>query len=117
MACEKTLKAQIDELQKRVKELEQELEKYKGAMADEEAIRRLKMAEETIVQLQKNLAATKQEEDALLAEMEFTGQEYVEMQEQNVRLLQQLREKDDANLKLMSEVRIAQYKLHCKQIL
>lgn len=75
-------------------------------MADEEAIKRLKMAEETIVQLQKNLAATKQEEDALLAEMEFTGQEYVEMQEQNMRILQQLREKDDANLKLMSEVMV-----------
>jgi hypothetical protein len=29
-------------------------------MADEEAIRRLKMAEETIENLQKNLAATKQ---------------------------------------------------------
>ena len=37
--------------------------------------------------------------------MEFTGQAFEEMQEQNVRLLQQLREKDDANLKLMSEVR------------
>ena len=36
--------------------------------------------------------------------MEFTGQAFEEMQEQNVRLLQQLREKDDANLKLMSEV-------------
>lgn len=45
-----------------------------------------------------------QEEDAVLAEMEFTGQAFEEMQEQNVRLLQQLREKDDANLKLMSEV-------------
>ena len=41
----------------------------------------------------------------MLAEMEFTGQAFEEMQEQNVRLLQQLREKDDANLKLMSEVR------------
>ena len=40
----------------------------------------------------------------MLAEMEFTGQAFEEMQEQNVRLLQQLREKDDANLKLMSEV-------------
>lgn len=47
---------------------------------------------------------TLQEEDAVLAEMEFTGQAFEEMQEQNVRLLQQLREKDDANLKLMSEV-------------
>ena len=40
----------------------------------------------------------------MLAEMEFTGQAFEEMQEQNIRLMQQLREKDDSNLKLMSEV-------------
>lgn len=45
--------------------------------------------------------------------MEFTGQAFEEMQEQNVRLLQQLREKDDANLKLMSEVR----KFHFKYVI
>ncbi|PFX20960.1 E3 ubiquitin-protein ligase Bre1-like [Stylophora pistillata] len=100
---EKRLKEQIEEQKNRIENLEKELEKHKGALADEEAIHRLKMAEETIEQLQKNLAATKQEEDAVLAEMEFTGQAFEEMQEQNVRLLQQLREKDDANLKLMSE--------------
>ncbi|XP_020624247.1 E3 ubiquitin-protein ligase BRE1B-like isoform X2 [Orbicella faveolata] len=100
---EKRLREQIEEQKARIESLEKELEKHKGALADEEAIRRLRMAEETIEQLQKNLAATKQEEDAVLAEMEFTGQAFEEMQEQNVRLLQQLREKDDANLKLMSE--------------
>ena len=36
--------------------------------------------------------------------MEFTGQAFEEMQDQNIQLMQQLREKDDANLKLMSEV-------------
>jgi len=46
-----------------------------------------------------------QEEEAMLSEMEVTGQAFEDMQEQNVRLLQQLREKDDANFKLMSEVR------------
>ena len=45
-----------------------------------------------------------QEEEALLSEMEVTGQAFEDMQEQNIRLLQQLREKDDANFKLMSEV-------------
>jgi E3 ubiquitin-protein ligase BRE1 len=35
--------------------------------------------------------------------MEVTGQAYEDMQEQNSRLIQQLREKDDANFKLMSE--------------
>lgn len=36
--------------------------------------------------------------------MEVTGQAYEEKQEQNIRLVQQLKEKDDANFKLMSEV-------------
>ena len=45
-----------------------------------------------------------QEEEALLNEMEVTGQAFEDMQEQNIRLLLQLREKDDANFKLMSEV-------------
>ena len=45
-----------------------------------------------------------QEEEALLNEMEVTGQAFEDMQEQNIRLMQQLREKDDANFKLMSEV-------------
>lgn len=43
-------------------------------------------------------------EDVLLNEMDATGQAFEDMQEQNTRLLQQLREKDDANFKLMSEV-------------
>lgn len=49
------------------------------------------------------MANHKQEEEALLNEMEVTGQAFEDMQEQNSRLIQQLREKDDANFKLMSE--------------
>ena len=41
--------------------------------------------------------------------MDVTGQAFEDMQEQNMRLLQQLKEKDDANFKLMSEVRIFFY--------
>jgi len=62
--------------------------------------------EETIAELRRNVAATKQEEEALLSEMDVTGQAFEDMQEQNLRLLQQLREKDDANFKLMSEVKL-----------
>nr|CAI5868352.1 unnamed protein product [Callosobruchus analis] len=51
------------------------------------------------------------EEEALLNEMEVTGQAFEDMQEQNSRLIQQLREKDDANFKLMSE-RIKSNQLH-----
>jgi len=53
----------------------------------------------------------KQEEEALLNEMEVTGQAFEDMQEQNSRLIQQLREKDDANFKLMSE-RIKAQQVH-----
>lgn len=44
-----------------------------------------------------------QEEQALLKEIDVTGKAFEEMQEQNSRLLQQLKEKDDANFKLMSD--------------
>lgn len=53
----------------------------------------------------------RQEEDALLSEMDVTGQAFEDMQEQNIRLMQQLREKDDANFKLMSE-RIKSNQIH-----
>ncbi|KAI6062086.1 E3 ubiquitin protein ligase [Aix galericulata] len=43
--------------------------------------------------------------------MDVTGQAFEDMQEQNLRLLQQLREKDDANFKLMSE-RIKANQIH-----
>lgn len=52
-----------------------------------------------------------QEEETLLNEMEVTGQAFEDMQEQNIRLIQQLREKDDANFKLMSE-RIKSNQIH-----
>lgn len=55
------------------------------------------------MELRKAVSATKQEEEALLAEMDVTGQAFEDMQEQNIRLVQQLSEKDAANFKLMSE--------------
>lgn len=47
----------------------------------------------------------------MLSEMDVTGQAFEDMQEQNIRLMQQLREKDDANFKLMSE-RIKSNQIH-----
>lgn len=44
-----------------------------------------------------------QQEEALLTEMELTGTAFENMQEMNLRMIQQAREKDDANFKLMSE--------------
>lgn len=102
LQTEKQLKEEIAGLHQKIEHMAKELQK-KSQRSEDEQYRRLKHAEETIVQLQRRLANTKQEEEALLAEMEFTGQAFEEMQEQNIRLMQQLREKDDSNLKLMSE--------------
>ncbi|XP_077595046.1 E3 ubiquitin-protein ligase BRE1B [Stigmatopora nigra] len=103
MAAERKSKAEIDDLRIRVRELEEREKKESKKLADEDALRKIRVAEDTIEHLQKKLGATKQEEEALLSEMDVTGQAFEDMQEQNSRLLQQLREKDDANFKLMSE--------------
>lgn len=71
---------------------------------DDVQINKLK---DKIRQLEKQAAQLKsnhqQQEEALLNEMEMTGSAFENMQEMNLRLVQQLREKDDANFKLMSE--------------
>ena len=85
---------------KRVREAKKE---EKKRLADEDAQRRMKLLEEQCSALQKQVANHKQEEEALLSEMEVTGQAFEDMQDQNSKLLQQLSEKDDANFKLMSE--------------
>lgn len=48
----------------------------------------------------RELVAKRQEAQALVQEMECTAQAFEEVQEQNLRLLQQIREKDDANFKV-----------------
>uniref|UniRef100_H3AQ84 E3 ubiquitin protein ligase n=1 Tax=Latimeria chalumnae TaxID=7897 RepID=H3AQ84_LATCH len=111
MAAEKKSKAEVEELKLKIKELEEKEKRESKKMADEDALRKIKMAEDQIEHLQKKLAATKQEEEALLSEMDVTGQAFEDMQEQNIRLMQQLREKDDANFKLMSE-RIKSNQIH-----
>nr|NVI70158.1 Bre1 [Cucujiformia] len=104
----------------------------KRKMAEDEALKKIKQLEEQKYELQKQVANQKpadgswgnhnvlhqmrpfvgsHEEEALLNEMEVTGQAFEDMQEQNSRLIQQLREKDDANFKLMSE-RIKSNQLH-----
>lgn len=153
---------QVDELRGRIRELEERDRRESKKIADEDALRRIRQAEEQIEHLQRKLGATKQvtfpvvssllnpgipltlhyvplvhdivivwvhtiflgvnlplatfpshlqEEEALLSEMDVTGQAFEDMQEQNGRLLQQLREKDDANFKLMSE-RIKANQIH-----
>ncbi|KAF6204281.1 hypothetical protein GE061_002621 [Apolygus lucorum] len=109
MAAEKKLRADNEELRQQLKKESKREERKK--MADEDAMRKIKHLEEQHYLMQKQVATHKQEEEALLNEMEVTGQAFEDMQEQNSRLIQQLREKDDANFKLMSE-RIKSNQLH-----
>ncbi|OAD60192.1 E3 ubiquitin-protein ligase Bre1 [Eufriesea mexicana] len=121
------LKAQLKKAVNEMKEMKLLLDMYKGVgkeqrdkeskreerkkLADEDAQIKIKKLEEQAYTLQRQVASQKQEEEALLNEMEVTGQAFEDMQEQNSRLIQQLREKDDANFKLMTE-RIKSNQLH-----
>ncbi|XP_058986365.1 E3 ubiquitin-protein ligase Bre1-like [Musca domestica] len=131
MATEKKLKSEIEELRQQLKKLQESKREERKKLADEEALRKIKQLEEQKYELQKQVASQKppdnawgpggpnyarpfvgsHEEEALLNEMEVTGQAFEDMQEQNSRLIQQLREKDDANFKLMSE-RIKANQMH-----
>merc|ERR1712038_1432055 len=103
MASEKKARADLEEVKNQLKKVTETKRDEKKRLADEDATRRIKQLEDQGSTLQKQVANHKQEEEALLNEMEVTGQAFEDMQEQNSRLIQQLREKDDANFKLMSE--------------
>lgn len=111
MAQEKKNRAELEELRQQIKKIQESKREDRKKLADEDAMRKIKQLEDQGYQLQKQLATHKQEEEALLNEMEVTGQAFEDMQEQNSRLIQQLREKDDANFKLMTE-RIKSNQLH-----
>ncbi|XP_062501323.1 E3 ubiquitin-protein ligase BRE1A-like [Corticium candelabrum] len=102
LSAEKQIKGELEEAKAKLVEMEEQLKRLQS-MANYEAVQRLRAAEETIKQMQKDLTHAKHDEDAMLSEMEVTAQAFEDMQEQNARLLQQLHEKEDANLKLMSE--------------
>ena len=111
MASEKKAKIELEELRQQIKKIQESERRDRRKVADEDLIRKLNKYEEHIQTMTKSLAVQKQEEEALLNEMEVTGQAFEDMQEQNLRLIQQLREKDDANFKLMSE-RIKSNQIH-----
>ena len=58
---------------------------------------------EEIAYLRQQLQSRKQEQELFMKEMEVTGQAYEDEQERVSKLLKQIKEKDDANFKLMSE--------------
>lgn len=130
MAAEKKLRTDLEELRQTLKKMQENKRDDKRKLAEDEALKKIKQLEEQKYELQKQVANQKpsdgnwggtihqmrpfvgsHEEEALLNEMEVTGQAFEDMQEQNSRLIQQLREKDDANFKLMSE-RIKSNQLH-----
>ncbi|PVD32731.1 hypothetical protein C0Q70_08176 [Pomacea canaliculata] len=80
-----------------IKELRAQLKK------SQDGARELKLLLDMYKSAPKEQRDKVQREEALLNDLEVTGQAFEDMQEQNLRLLQQLREKDDANFKLMSE--------------
>ena len=75
----------------------------KKRLADEDATRRIKQLEEQCASLNKQLANHKQEEEALLSDMEVTGQAFEDMQEQNSRLIQQVGNVCDCTLQFKDE--------------
>uniref|UniRef100_A0A8R1U064 E3 ubiquitin protein ligase n=1 Tax=Onchocerca volvulus TaxID=6282 RepID=A0A8R1U064_ONCVO len=116
---ERRLKLENDKLQLHIKKLAGADHREKMKYYSDEAQRKIRLdffilnylsLEETADRLRKEAHSARQEEEGLMNDVETTGQAFEEMQEQNTRLLQQLREKDDANLKLMAErIRANQY--------
>ncbi|XP_012554643.1 E3 ubiquitin-protein ligase BRE1A isoform X1 [Hydra vulgaris] len=100
---EKTLKDKLEMIKLKLSVVTADTVKQARRFANQDHEKECKRLQAKIDELQKFISNTKQEEDALLSEMEFTGQAFEEMQEQSIRLMHQLREKDDTNLKLMSE--------------
>ncbi|XP_075969869.1 E3 ubiquitin-protein ligase Bre1 isoform X1 [Anticarsia gemmatalis] len=127
MAAERKARQELEDHRQKAKMAQVNESKRERRLADEDALRKIKQLEEQKYELQKQLSCARPnadplhgfsrpfagspEEEALLNEMEVTGQAFEDMQEQNSRLIQQLREKDDANFKLMSE-RIKANSLH-----
>ena len=69
--------------------MRRDYERRKQQIRDEAAQRQRSLLDET-KQLQKDLSSKRHQEEALMKEMEVMGQAWEDMQEQNVRLLDQL---------------------------
>nr|XP_021406759.1 E3 ubiquitin-protein ligase BRE1B [Lonchura striata domestica] len=116
------LKGDVQRYKRKLREVQAEINKVGGAWKAQENQKEMKLLLDMYKSAPKEqrdkvtlMAAERkskaEEEEALLSEMDVTGQAFEDMQEQNLRLLQQLREKDDANFKLMSE-RIKANQIH-----
>lgn len=103
LASEKKLRQEAEEVRAGIRKLQEGKKDEKRKLADEEAMKKIKSLEDQMHMLQRQITSQKTEEDALVSEMEVTGQAFEDMQEQNARLIMQLREKDEANFKLLSD--------------
>ena len=117
MANEKKYKLECDELRKQLTKMQAEQKKDRKRSYDEMDQRESALLtgggllvgkdgaklKDEVEKLQKKVSGQTQEIEVLCKEMELTGNAFEEMQEANLRLNQQLKEKDEANFKLMSE--------------
>ena len=60
MSAEKKARQEVEELKFHIRKMQEAERKERRKLADEDAIRKIKKLEETIADLQKNLAAQKQ---------------------------------------------------------
>ncbi|KAA0194032.1 Ribosomal protein S6 kinase beta-1 [Fasciolopsis buskii] len=65
--------------------------------------RRKQSLDAQLEKIQNRLLAAEQKEEVLLKDLEVTGQAFEDVQEQNVRLVRNLQENEEAKLKLMTE--------------
>ena len=118
MANEKKYKLECEELRKQLTKMQAEQKKDRKRSYDELDQRESSAAltggslpigkdaqklRDEVEQLQKKLTGQAQEFDVMYKDMELTGNAYEDMRDANLRLIQQLKEKDEANFKLMSE--------------
>ena len=91
MGRERRLRNNILLFRQQLKKMSETKKEEKKRLADEDAARRIKQLEDQVEGLRKQVANNKQEEETLIIDMEVTGQALEDMQEQNSRLIQQLR--------------------------
>lgn len=101
---ERRLIQERDTLKETIRKLTSNDKKEKAKYYSEEIKRKIRSLDDTCEKLRKDLANAKQEEEGLMNEMESTGQAFEDTLEQNTRLAQQLKEKEEGNLRLMSEL-------------
>ena len=90
LESERSLKVELESLQERMVQMRRDYERRKQQIREEAGQRQKLLAEENR-QFQKDLLAKRQQEDALMKEMEVMGQAFEDMQEQNIKLLDQLK--------------------------